>query len=367
MIREILTHPPQTMHLALVTRRDPSLPIPKLRGRGQATEIRVADLRFTQAEAAAFFREKLNIPVDEATAALLDNKTEGWATGLRLAGLYLSDRKDWKHRVRELHGSSGHIAEYLIAEVLSRLEPEMATFLVETSIPDRFCAPLCQAMHGSGIEGRNAVSGSEARRFIEWLTRANIFVIPLDDKGHWFRYHHLFREFLRELLRKQTNADTIAELHMKAADWFEENGLTEEAIRHALAAGNTGAAVRLVVDHRYELMNSEQFRRLHRWLELLPGEVVDSAPLLVSARAFIALNGAAGPEFSALAARAKDMSAELSTDSDQYKTLAGEVYALQGVLNIFAGPSADVFTAGRQALRLLPGQALLIRAVPLQK
>jgi LuxR family maltose regulon positive regulatory protein len=204
LLSEILANPSQNMHLVLLTRRDPAFSISRMRGQGQLTEIRAADLRFKPAEAAAFLNRKLKVPVDDATAALLEEKTEGWVTGLRLAGLYLSDQDDLKHRVQELRGSSRHIAEYLVAEVLARQNPEIKAYLLETSILDRFCAPLCQAVHSKGMEGRSGKQGLDVQRVIDWLVKANIFVIPLEDQGYWFRYHHLFQDFLQSQLRKQT-------------------------------------------------------------------------------------------------------------------------------------------------------------------
>jgi LuxR family maltose regulon positive regulatory protein len=143
------------MHLVLLTRQDPSLPIAAMRGRGLVSEIRASDLRFTPDEVAAFLSRMLNVAVDDATAALLEAKTEGWAAGLRPSGLYLQGQKDLKRCVQELSGSSGHIAEYLVAEVLSRQPSEMVSYLLESSILDRFCAPLCRRMHLVGGHGHS--------------------------------------------------------------------------------------------------------------------------------------------------------------------------------------------------------------------
>jgi len=264
LVTEVLAYPPQAMHLVLLTRRDPPLPIARLRGRGQVTEIRSADLRFTPNEAAGFLNKMLKVPVDDDTAALLDQKMEGWVTGLRLAGLYLQGQKDMKLRVQELSGSSGYIAEYLAAEVLSRQHPEMVSYLLETSILDRFCAPLCGQMHQKQSSKQPEFS---ADQFIQWLVDSDLFVIALDDEGYWFRYHHLFQAFLKGELRKQRTADRIADLHRIAGTWFAENDLIEEAIRHLMAAGDLSSAIQLIVDHRHALMNTSQYSRLRRLLE----------------------------------------------------------------------------------------------------
>jgi LuxR family maltose regulon positive regulatory protein len=247
LVAALLAHPAQALHLVLVTRRDPPLPIAAMRGRGLVTEIRMSDLRFTSTETAAFLNRTPTVAVDDTTAALLETKIEGWAAGLRLAALYLHNHKDLDQCVGELSGNSRHIAEYLVSEVLARQDPEIAAYLAETSILDRFCAPLCRRLHQKPSNGRSRQTEIGAEQFIQWLMKANLFVIALDDKGDWFRYHHLFQDFLRGVLRKKNTPDRIAELHRTAGHWFAENDLIEEAIRHLLAAGDTAAAIRLVV------------------------------------------------------------------------------------------------------------------------
>jgi len=348
LVAALLAYPVPAMHLALVTRRDPALPISRLRGRGLVTEIRAADLRFTPAETVAFLNKMISAPVDDATAALLEEKTEGWATGLRLVGLYLRDQDDLIHRVQELSGSSRRIAEYLAGEVLSRQNPEIAAYLLETSILDRFCAPLCQAVHSSGVGGRNEEHDFDTQRFIEWLVEANLFVIPLDDQGYWFRYHHLFQSFLQSLLRKQKSDDTVAGLHMRASKWLAENDLIDDAIRHALAAGNTKAAVRLVLQHRYELMNTAQFNRLNRWLALLPEDAVAKTPLLISTRAFIGLERGQDSDVYTGTEQADRILAGTSPESGEYAILKSEVDVLKGIIDMAVG-RADSGLAHSQA------------------
>jgi len=359
LLTQFLIHPPQMAHLVLLTRRDPPLPFSRLRGRGQVNEIRAADLRFTLAEAKKFLKDKLKIPVDDDTAALLEKKTEGWVTGLRLAGLYLHDRDDLKDRVQELTGSSRHITEYLTSEVLSRQDPKMAACLVETSILDRFCAPLCRAVHSTGAEGRDF----NAQRFIDWLEKTNLFVVPLDDQGYWFRYHHLFQKFLQSLLQKQSNADAVAKLHLQASKWFAENGLIDEAIQQALAAGDTQAAIRLVVDHRYDLLNNAQYFRLNKWLALLPGDEVANDPVLAVTKAIIALENGQVEEIVTNTEKARRMSNALSRESSEYAAIQAEIATLQCVLKAISGQPAGVFDTGQKALESLPRQAIFLRTL----
>ena len=363
LVAALLAHPAEAMHLVLVTRHDPSPPIATLRGRGQVTEIRGGDLRFTPAEAAAFLSKMLKVPVDDDTAALLDKKVEGWATGLHLAGLYLRDTDDPKALVQELSGSSRHIAEYLISEVLSKQDPEMKACLIETSILDRFCAPLMRQMHPKGATECSESQTFFAEGFIEWLVKNNLFVIPLDNQGHWFRYHHLFKEFLGGLLRKQLSTDQIAGLHRIARDWFAENGLIEEAIQYSLAAGDTAAAVQLVVDHRCALMNNSEFHRVNRWLAMLPDDAIANAPLLVTTRGLLSVeNGQVADIFTSME-QAKRLLAALPPESAERAALKGEAAVLQSIVKVLSGESAEALAAAREALESLPRESLYVRTL----
>ena len=175
--------------------------------------------------------------------------------------------------------------DFLAAEALAHQPHDIQASLLKTSILDRFCASLCEVVCISA-DGKETLSfGGD--RFIQWLTASNLFVIPLDDHGQWFRYHHLFQELLQSQLESVLEADEIAELHIRASEWFESQDLIEEAIQHALAAGDISYAVHLVKQHRYDLMNTEQWKRLERWLERLPPELILEDPMLLSTRAWI--------------------------------------------------------------------------------
>jgi len=363
VVAALLEHPASTLHLVLLTRKDPSLPIAALRGRGLVTEIRASDLRFTPDETAAFMNNMLDVAVDDDTATLLEAKTEGWAAGLRLAGLYLRDHKDLKPRLRELNGSSLRIAEYLVAEVLSRQHPEMMSYLLDASILDRFCAPLCHHMHLAARHNGGGKPEISAEQFIQWLVDANLFVVALDDEGYWFRYHHLFRSFLKGELRKQRTADQIAELHRTAGDWFAENDMIEEAIGHLMAAGDTSAAIQLVVDRRHVMMNTSRFVRLRRWLAILPENAVTQDPMLMSTRAFIGLE--LGDETYALAftEKAIGLVTAFSPESEAYSLIKGEVLVLQSLLDLLGGDAQSGLAHAREAFDYLPEDALMIRSL----
>jgi len=301
--------------------------------------------------------------VDGATAALLEEKTEGWATGLRLAALYLQGHEDINRSARELSGSSRHIAEYLVGEVLLRQSPEIVAYLLETSILDRFCVPLFEAVHSIDIEGPKREGESGAQQFVDWLIETNLFVIPLDDQAYWLRYHHLFQQLLQTLLCRQRGRDAVAGLHMQASNWFDENGLIEEAIRHALAAGETQAAVRLVVRHRYDLINRSEFHRLDRQLELLPANVVAENPLLVTTKALLGIELSRHSDMYACTKQAQRMLAALPQESAEHAVLQGEVAALQCVLDVISGESASIFRHAQCALQQLPAEASLARSL----
>ena len=363
LMTQLLAHPPDTMHLVLATRSDPPLPVATMRGRGLVTEIRAADLRFRSAEVKAFLHRMLNVDIDETTSALLEMKTEGWAAGLRMAGIYLQGRKDLKKRVRQMSGSSRHVAEYLVAEVISRQHPEMVSYMLETSILERFCAPLCRQIHRTGPFGCSGEPEIGEVEFIQRMVTANLFVIALDDEGCWFRYHHLFQLFLKEELRKRRTADRIADLHRTAGKWFAENDLIEEAIGHYLAAGESQVAVRLVIEHRYELLNNAQYHLLNKWLALLPREIVNEEPLLVTARAITAWVNGQREDVEKFTIQAKRLVDKLSAESSEYAILQGEIITLHNLICALNNKPAEAWLDAVEALGLLPKNAFFFRMV----
>ena len=363
MIGTLLKYPVQTMHLVLVTRQDPPLPLAALRGRGLINEIRTVDLRFTLGETAALFNEMFKIPLDNKTAAHLDKKIEGWAAGLRLTGLYLKDSEDAAGQVRRLSGSSLHIAEYLVSEVLERQKPDILAFLTETSILDRFCAPLYEQMCQQITSADNKPQGIEAKRIIRQLVQTNLFVIPLDNQGHWFRYHHLFQDFLKSVLRKKRTPNQIADLHRMAGNWFAENDLIEEAIRHLISAGDTQAAIQLVVDRRHGLFNTSHFVRLGRWLKLLPKNAVAETPLLATTQAFIGIELGNDTEAHLFTESAVRMLAALPPQSNVYPILKGEVSVLRGLVALLMGDAHNGIVYAQTALNTLPEHMEMMRSL----
>ncbi len=231
LLGELLHHSPPSLHLVLIGRHDPDLPIPSLRARSQVTEIRAQDLRFTPEETAGLLRQMLHREVDDGVAAEWTRRTEGWVTALRLAALSLRHR-DWSDDLAvNIEGDSRYLQEYLLAEVLSHLPVAKQAWLLKTSILDRFCAPLIEAVCLTDSDESVSLANVTGEVFISRLKRENLFLVPLDDRGEWFRFHHLFQQHLLTMLQGQVGAAEIAALRLRASRWYAENGLIEEALR----------------------------------------------------------------------------------------------------------------------------------------
>ncbi len=280
LITEILKHPSRSLHLVVISRKDPPLPIARLRARSQMTEVRTQDLRFTAAETETYLKQALGFQVDPSIAAAVEEKTEGWVTGLRLAALSMRGRRDLDPRLLEPHVDAHFVMDYLFTEVFSELSTDINQYLLVTAILDRFCGPLCEAVCVPGIGLFTCEMGGW--EFINWLKKENLFLIPLDAENRWFRFHHLFKTLLFNQLKRRCSDDEIKELHRQASAWFSENGLIEEALEHALAAGKVEKAAGLVARNGHQMMNNEQWPRLERCLQMLPREHVEQdAALLV--------------------------------------------------------------------------------------
>lgn len=226
LVAGLMDFPAKALHLVILSRKDPPLSVAGMRARGLVNEIRGDELRLTPQEVRLFLKQMGQLSVDDATAAILEEKIEGWPAGLRLTGLYLKEQKDPKSKAEILSGSSVHIADYLFAEVLSRLSPDMVSVLLSTAILDRFCAPLCQTLHDKQKEPAPC---TRAEGFIRWLTQQNLFIVGLDDRGYWFRYHHLFQDFLRKELNRKRSAEQVAELHCVVGEWFSNAEILRQA------------------------------------------------------------------------------------------------------------------------------------------
>ncbi len=226
----LLEHLPGNMRVVIGSRSDPPLPLARLRARGAMLELRAADLRFTRSEAAAFLNDFMQLGLPEEDIAALETRTEGWVTGLQLAGLSLLGQPDNAPQIDTFGGSHRYLVEYLLDEVVNRQTAGVQAFLLATSLLERLCAPLCQAV---------TPADASAGEMLDQLEQANLFVIALDDQGVWYRYHHLFRDFLQARLRK-TRPESVPGIHRLACEWLAEHGYLREAARHAFQAGGLG-------------------------------------------------------------------------------------------------------------------------------
>jgi LuxR family maltose regulon positive regulatory protein len=249
-------------------------------------ELRSGDLQFTPDEVRSFFRGSMGLEVDAQSLAVLEQRTEGWIVGLRLAALALRDAGELGALTKSLGRTGRHVMDYLVAEVLSRQPQAVQEFLLRSSILERFCVPLLDTMFDDDRAANGHAFGGGGRETLAWMERTNLFLVPLDDERVWYRYHHLFQEVLRHKLHVESSKELIASLHMRASDWFAAEGLIEEAVRHALAADDPQRAARLVEQHRHALLNREDWRTLLRELDMLPQALIQQRPGLLLARAW---------------------------------------------------------------------------------
>jgi LuxR family maltose regulon positive regulatory protein len=279
-INELLIYPPQNMNLVMCTRIDPPISLVNLRAQSQLTEIRAQDLCFTKEEAHVMLQNMLGNTVDMTTAQLMEAQTEGWVTGIRLAALALRHRVG-KQRIEEKPTANNrYVSDYLMSEILDKQVNTFSEWLLKTSILARFNAGLCETV----CSGESEMDGGV---FLERLEGSNLFAIPLDDQCQWVRYHHLFRDFLqRELVRRYDTAE-IATFHMQASNWFDQNGLIDEAIDHALAAGDLHAAAQIVERNRHTILDKDQWYVLKKWLARFPDEIKQQRPEFMLAEAWV--------------------------------------------------------------------------------
>ena len=273
----LLEHLPPGLRAVLASRTDPPLPLARQRARGQLAELRAADLRFTPEEAAALLADAAGPGLPEAAVAALVARTEGWAAGLQLAGLSLRGQADTAGFVAAFNGSHHFVLDYLTDEVLERQGEQVREFLLETSVLDRLSGELCDAVTGR----------ADGQAMLEQVERAGLFLVPLDEVRGWWRYHHLFVDLLRARMQRD-QPGRVRELQRAAAAWSDAHDLADDAIRHALAAGDAAWAARLIERHVDALLFHNEQATLQRRIETLPAELVRSRPRLLLVQTWIA-------------------------------------------------------------------------------
>ncbi|MDQ3706757.1 MAG: LuxR C-terminal-related transcriptional regulator [Chloroflexota bacterium] len=268
----LVEHLPPQMHLAIATREDPQLPLARLRARGQLTELRAKDLRFTPSEAASFLHT-MGLSLSAEDVAALESRTEGWIAGLQLAYLSMQGHENVSGFIRQFAGDNRYIVDYLVEEVLQRQPEPVRSFLLQTSILDRLNGPLCDAVTGQ--------EQGKGKAQLEALERGGFFVVPLDDRRVWFRFHALFAEVLQvRLLESSEQPYQVTTLHRRASEWYEQHGWTVDAMRHALSAQDFERAADLVEGALPAMRRSRQETVLLGWFKALPDELFRFRPVL---------------------------------------------------------------------------------------
>jgi LuxR family maltose regulon positive regulatory protein len=341
----LIEHLPPQLHLVIATREDPPFPLARLRVRGQLTELRAIDLRFTPAEAAEFLNRVMGLNLSAVDIASLENRTEGWIAGLQLAAISMQGDKDTASFIKSFTGSHHFVLDYLLEEVLQKQSESVQTFLLRTSILDRLCGPLCDA-----VLLDPSVSGQET---LEYLEHANLFIVPLDDERRWYRYHHLFADLLRQSTASSAGDEGkgVAELHSRASQWYEDHGLEIEAFQHAAAANDVERAESLI-DGKGLPLYSRGVAAILDWLESLPTTVLDTRPSLWVRYASAILGGGqtTGVEEKLQAAEAALQSAE---PDDKTRDLIGQIAAARATLALTQYQPEAMITQARRALEYL--------------
>jgi LuxR family maltose regulon positive regulatory protein len=355
----LVEHLPPQMHLVIATREDPQLPLARLRARGQLTELRAVDLRFTLSEAAAFLNQVMGLNLSAQDIARLSTRTEGWIAGLQLAALSMQGHQDTASFIRSFTGSHHFVLDYLVEEVLQQQSERIQTFLLRTSILDRMTGSLCDAvlLNPSG-------SGQET---LEHLERANLFLVPLDNERRWYRYHQLFADLLQQRFHQSTASSPgderngVAELHSRASQWYEDHSLTIEAFHHAVAANDVERAERLIAGEGMPLQFRGPMISVLNWLESLPRTALDARPSLwVTYASVLTMTGRPMSSVEEKLQAAEAALAAADPD-DKTRDLVGHIAAIRAMLAVPANQVETIITQSRRALEYLHPDNLPVR------
>ncbi|HEY6406692.1 MAG TPA: AAA family ATPase [Ktedonobacteraceae bacterium] len=354
----LVEHLPPQMHLVIVTREDPALPLARLRARSQLTEVRATHLRFTPAEAAAFLTQVMGLSLSAEDIAALERRTEGWIAGLQLAALSLQGQPDATSFIRSFTGSHQYVVDYLLEEVLGQQPEHIQTFLLHTSILDRLCGSLCDAVLLDASASGQAILDS--------LERANLFIVPLDNERRWYRYHHLFAELLRQRLHQSLTSrgdegKSIAELHIRASQWYEDHDLELEAFHHAAAAHDVERAARLVEGKGMPQHFRGAVALVLHWLASLPKTILDARPSLwVRYASLLLRNGQATDVEEKL--QAAEAAMPRTEADDTTHDLLGEIAVIRANLALTRYQAEPMLAQSRRALEYLRPNNLSLRA-----
>jgi LuxR family maltose regulon positive regulatory protein len=357
----LLDHLPPRIHLVIAARADPSLPLARLRGRGELVEVRAAELRFTPDEAAVYLNGVMGLALTPRDVEALEGRTEGWIVALQLAALSMQGRDDVAGFIEGFAGDDRYIVDYLAEEVLERQPAQVRSFLLQTSILSRLSGPLCDAVTGE----------DNGRGTLEALDRGNLFLVPLDDRRQWYRYHHLFADVLQAHLHDE-QPDRVRGLHLRASDWYERHGERSEAVHHASAGEDFERAADLIERSIPELRRNRQEATLRSWLEALPDELLRVRPVL--SMGLVATLMSSG-DIEGVEQRLRqaerwlnptpdEVSERVVVDEDAFRTLPTAISMYRAGTALVRGDLAGTMTHARRALELADDDDDLARGAP---
>ena len=352
MIWFLIENLPQQMHLVISTRSDPPWPLARIRSQNLLTELRAADLSFTVDETAILFDESLNVQLSAPDIQMLETRTEGWAAGLQLAALSLLGHKDPSAFIKGFKGDNRYIADYLTEEVLSRQPEDLRNFLLQTSILERLCGPLCDFVTGQ----------NNSWQVLNSLEKANLFVIPLDYERCWYRYHHLFADLLEQRMHIN-QGDRVPELHRRASQWFAQNGFKNEAVDHALIAQDNAHAAQLMEEIAEMDWDRARESRLLRWFNKLPDENFDANPKLNIFYARELFKSGYMDDAEKRMQTAEQLLNSTSISDLDKEGLQGRIAVIRAYISTRNGDLSRAVAFSKQALKLLPPDDLNWRSV----
>jgi LuxR family maltose regulon positive regulatory protein len=351
----LLEHLPPQMHLAILTRIDPPLPLARMQARNELTDIRADQLRFTRDEIAAFLNDVMGLALSVDDLSAMETRTEGWIASIQLAALSMQSSKDIHGFVSAFTGSHHYVMDYLVEEVLGLQPKKVGDFLMQTSILDHMCGPLCESVIDADPE--EPVDGGA---MLEALERMNLFVIPLDDERRWYRYHHLFADVLRKRLEHHYPG-SLPKLHQRASLWFEQNGLVPEAIRHSLKAGDQDRAVKLIEQNGPLLLISGELNALSIWIKLVESRS-QSHPWIHIIKAWLFILTGQPERAEEVLQNAENLISPLETDT-QIKIMQGAIATGRSYRSFMNGDTNQTAAFARQAVEYLPDVDLVSRSI----
>jgi len=355
----LLDNLPMNMHLIMTSREDPQLPLARLRARNQLGELRVGDLRFSQSEVTEFLNEIMHLHVSKEDISELDSRTEGWIAGLQLAAISMQAYSDRSDFIQSFSGSHHFVMDFLVEEVLNFQSEKIQDFLLKTSILDRMSGPLCDA-----ILSDPDIVGQEN---LEYLYQVNLFIIPLDNERHWYRYHHLFLDLLRQRLMEkfgkvnENGESIILNLHKRASQWFQENGFFIEAFQHAVESNDIGLAEQLLAGNGMPLQYRGVMVPVSNWLGSLPEETMNARPLLwITYASTLTMMGKPVENIESILQFAENRLCERG-ENDVMRDAIGQIAAIRAMIAIPQNQMDTVIREAKRALNYLHPDNLSVR------